>query len=144
MPSHSAKDCHWWRIWDCLLLSLDCGQAFITKFVFKSCLFEILCISCQLLYKKFKRASAVALTLNICTGFSLFGGGGGGFGSVCWGTALPDGGSRVRFAMVSLEIFIDLILPSTMSSQPLKINEFLELTLSSPVMPCGVILFICP
>ena len=32
--------------------------------------------------------------------------------AVCWGTALHVGRSRVRFPMVSLEFFIDIILPA--------------------------------
>ena len=32
-------------------------------------------------------------------------------GTVCYGTAPQDGRSRVRFPMVSLGFFIDLILP---------------------------------
>jgi hypothetical protein len=47
------------------------------------------------------------------------------FGGIGSGTALPDGRSRVRFAMVSLEIFIAIVLPARMSPQPLKRNEFL-------------------
>jgi len=34
-------------------------------------------------------------------------------GAVCWGTALQAEMSRVRFPMVSLEFFIDIILPAT-------------------------------
>ena len=33
-------------------------------------------------------------------------------GAVCWGTALQGGRSRDRFPMVSLEFFIDVILPA--------------------------------
>jgi hypothetical protein len=33
-------------------------------------------------------------------------------GAVGWDTALQTGRSRVRFAMVSLEFFIDIILPA--------------------------------
>jgi hypothetical protein len=33
-------------------------------------------------------------------------------GAVGWGTALQPGRSRVRFPMVSLEFFIDIILPA--------------------------------
>jgi hypothetical protein len=32
-------------------------------------------------------------------------------GAVDWGTALQTGRSRIRFPMVSLEFFIDIILP---------------------------------
>jgi len=35
-------------------------------------------------------------------------------GAVGWGTALQAGGSRVRFPMVSLEFFIDIILPAAL------------------------------
>ena len=35
-------------------------------------------------------------------------------GTVGWGTALQAGRSRVRFPMVSLEFFIDIILPATL------------------------------
>jgi hypothetical protein len=35
-------------------------------------------------------------------------------GGVGWGTALPTGRSRVRFLMVSLEFFIDIIPPATL------------------------------
>jgi len=35
-------------------------------------------------------------------------------GAVGWGTALQTGRSRVRFPMVSLEIFIDIILPAAL------------------------------
>jgi hypothetical protein len=35
-------------------------------------------------------------------------------GAVCWGTVLQAGMLRVRFAMVSLEFFIDIILPATL------------------------------
>ena len=35
-------------------------------------------------------------------------------GAVGWGTALQDGRSRVRFPMVSLEFFIDIILPAAL------------------------------
>ena len=34
--------------------------------------------------------------------------------AVGWGTALQAGRSRVRFLMVSLEIFIDVILPAAL------------------------------
>jgi hypothetical protein len=34
-------------------------------------------------------------------------------GAVCWGTALQTGRSRDRFPMVSLEFFIDIILPAS-------------------------------
>jgi hypothetical protein len=34
--------------------------------------------------------------------------------AVCWGTALQIGRSRVRFPMVSLEFFIDIILPAAL------------------------------
>ena len=44
-------------------------------------------------------------------------------GAVGWGTAVQAGRSRVRFPMVSLEFFIDIILPATLwpwgSTQPL-------------------------
>jgi len=44
-------------------------------------------------------------------------------GAVGWGTALQAGRSRVRLPMVSLEIFIDIILPAALvalgSTQPL-------------------------
>ena len=33
-------------------------------------------------------------------------------GAVGWGTALKAGRSRVRFPMVSLEFFVDIILPA--------------------------------
>jgi hypothetical protein len=36
-----------------------------------------------------------------------------------WGTALQDGRLRVRFRMMQLEIFIDIILPALGSTQPL-------------------------
>jgi hypothetical protein len=46
--------------------------------------------------------------------------GGGGRGSaVGWGTAPQGGRWRVRFAMVSLEFFIDIILPALRSTQSL-------------------------
>jgi hypothetical protein len=35
-------------------------------------------------------------------------------GAVGWGTALKTGTSRVRFPMVSLEFFIDIILPAAL------------------------------
>jgi len=35
-------------------------------------------------------------------------------GTVGWGTALPVGRLRVRFPVVSLEFFIDIILPATL------------------------------
>ena len=35
-------------------------------------------------------------------------------GAVGWGTALQVGRSRVRFPMVSLEFFIDIILPAAL------------------------------
>ena len=35
-------------------------------------------------------------------------------GAVCWGTALQASRSRVRFPMVSLEFFIDIILPAAL------------------------------
>jgi hypothetical protein len=35
-------------------------------------------------------------------------------GAVGWGTALQVGRSRVRFQMVSLEIFIDTIIPAAL------------------------------
>jgi hypothetical protein len=35
-------------------------------------------------------------------------------GTVCWGTALQAGRSRVRFPIVSLEFFIDTILPAAL------------------------------
>ena len=35
-------------------------------------------------------------------------------GAVGWGTALQSGRSRVRFSMVSLEFFIDIILPAAL------------------------------
>jgi hypothetical protein len=35
-------------------------------------------------------------------------------GAVGWGTALQTGTSRVRFPMVSLEFFIDIILPAAL------------------------------
>ena len=35
-------------------------------------------------------------------------------GAVAWGTALRAGRSRVEFPMVSLEFFIDIILPATL------------------------------
>jgi hypothetical protein len=35
-------------------------------------------------------------------------------GAVGWGTVLQDGRSRVRFPMVSLEFFIDIIPPATL------------------------------
>ena len=37
-----------------------------------------------------------------------------GGGAVGRGTALQDGGSRVRSPMVSLEFFIDIILPAAL------------------------------
>jgi hypothetical protein len=40
--------------------------------------------------------------------------GGGGGGAVGLGTALQTGRSRVRFPMVSLEFFIDTILPAAL------------------------------
>jgi hypothetical protein len=40
-------------------------------------------------------------------------------GAVGWGTALQAGRSRVRVPMVSLEFFIDIILPALGLSQPL-------------------------
>jgi len=43
--------------------------------------------------------------------FLMWGAGGGPFG---WGTALQAGRSRVRFMMVSLEFFIDIILPAAL------------------------------
>jgi hypothetical protein len=36
------------------------------------------------------------------------------FDNIVWGTALQSGRSRVRFPMLSLEFFIDIILPATM------------------------------
>jgi hypothetical protein len=57
----------------------------------------------------------MAFTLNTSSGFSLYWG--WGIGAAGWCTAQPDGRSRVRFARVSLEIFIDIILPATVSSQ---------------------------
>ena len=41
---------------------------------------------------------------------------GGAFG---WGTVLQVGSSRVRFPMMSLEFFIDIILPALRLTQPL-------------------------
>jgi hypothetical protein len=35
-------------------------------------------------------------------------------GAVGWGTALQAGGLRVRFPMVSLKLFIDIILPAAL------------------------------
>jgi len=35
-------------------------------------------------------------------------------GAVGWGTALQTGWSRVRFPMVSLDFFIDIILPAAL------------------------------
>ena len=35
-------------------------------------------------------------------------------GVVGWGTALEAGGSRVRFLMVSVEFFMDLIFPAAL------------------------------
>jgi hypothetical protein len=35
-------------------------------------------------------------------------------GAVSWGTALQGGRLRVRFPMVSLQVFIDLILPAAL------------------------------
>jgi hypothetical protein len=43
----------------------------------------------------------------------------GSGGVVVWGTALHSWMSRVRFPMVSLEFFIDIILPALRSTQPL-------------------------
>jgi hypothetical protein len=38
----------------------------------------------------------------------------GGCGVFGWGTALPVGRSRVRLPLVSLELFIDVIIPDTL------------------------------
>ena len=42
------------------------------------------------------------------------GGGGGGGGAFVWLTALQTARSRVRIPMVSLEFFIDFILPAAL------------------------------
>jgi hypothetical protein len=47
-------------------------------------------------------------------------------GAVVWGTALPVGRSRVRFPMVSLEFFIDIILPAPGSDSASNRNEYQE------------------
>ena len=45
---------------------------------------------------------------------------GAGGGAIGWGTVLPVGRSRVRFPIVSLEFFIDIILPAALGlTQPL-------------------------
>ena len=41
-------------------------------------------------------------------------------GAVRWCTTLKAGRSRVRFTMVSFEFFVDIILPATLSTEPLK------------------------
>ena len=50
-------------------------------------------------------------------------------GAVGWGTALQVGRSRVQFSMVSLELFIDIILPAALwpwGRLSLQINEYQE------------------
>ena len=61
-------------------------------------LFSRVQLSCLCL--KFDEAERAVLLLGQAAG-----------GAVDWGTALQPGRSRVRFPMVSLEIFIDIILP---------------------------------
>jgi hypothetical protein len=41
-------------------------------------------------------------------------------GALGWGAALQAGSSRVRFPMVSLEFFIDIILPAALPWGPLR------------------------
>ena len=53
----------------------------------------------------------------ICNSFICFGAHGGAVGS---DTALQVGSSRVRFPMVSLEFFINIILPTLELTQPLR------------------------
>jgi hypothetical protein len=51
---------------------------------------------------------------NIITPLFIVGWGGARGAAVGWGTALQAGMSLVRFPMVSLEFFIDLILPAAL------------------------------
>ena len=60
---------------------------------------------------------------------------GGAFG---WGTALQVGRSQVRFPMVSLEFFIDIILPATLWSwvdSASKRNEYRNIFLGGKRRP---------
>jgi len=59
----------------------------------------------------------------------LFSGASGG--AVGWGTALQSGMSRVRFPMVSLEFFIDIILPGRTVDSASNRNEYQEYFLGS-------------
>jgi len=65
-------------------------------------------------------------------------------GTVGWGTALQAGRSRARFPVVSLEFFIDIILPATRrfwgSTQPLKFVILCNLCALFGV--CGLLLLL--
>jgi hypothetical protein len=54
------------------------------------------------------------LNINVCLGMIVESGARGG--AVCWGTALQVGRPNVRFPTVSLEFFIDIILPAPLCS----------------------------
>ena len=92
---------------------LECART--TSFVLHhTCLQTFWWVLCTRRVKQRLRGQAVLRPIVSFTAQHLFSRGTRG-GTVGWGTALQAGRSRVRFRMVSLEFFIDIILPAALS-----------------------------
>jgi len=76
-----------------------------------SCIFSLV-LTMRLIGLILKFYSFIALVLTILRLVLYFEGPRGG--AVRWGAALQAGRPRVRFPMVSLEFFIDIILPAAL------------------------------